>query len=145
MLIQNLFSIICLFTVSKMKNTFSLLFLLIYLVANTELHQFLRLPIFFEHYQEHRLDNREISLIDFIVLHYFSGDIKDGDDIRDEQLPFKNANCPEVSISIAIAMPPEDLPETEVQAFTLARNVVVFKSLFNASSFHFSIWQPPRP
>jgi hypothetical protein len=102
----------------------------------------MRLPVFFEHYQEHRLDNPAINLIDFIVLHYFSGDMKDADYARDQQLPFKNATCPEVSISIA--MPPEDLPETKAQVFILSRNVGMFTSPFNASSFHFSIWQPPR-
>jgi len=125
-----------------MRKVSPILFLLIYLVANTELHQFMRLPLFFEHYQEHRLHSPTISLLDFIVLHYFTRDQKDADYGRDQQLPFKNSNCPEVSISIAL--PPENFPETKVHVFSLSRNMVMFKSFFNASSFHFSIWQPPR-
>lgn len=125
-----------------MKRVFPILFLLIYLVANTELHQFVHLPVFFEHYQEHRADNPNIDLIDFVIIHYFGGNAKNADYARDQQLPFKNAKCPEVSISIA--MPPEDFPEPKVLVFSLSRNVVMFKSLFKASSFHFSIWQPPR-
>jgi hypothetical protein len=125
-----------------MRKTGAILFLLIYLVANTELHQFLRLPVLFEHYNEHRQDNPSISLVDFLMLHYFNGDNTDGDYARDQQLPFKSDTCPEISFSIA--MPPDDFPETTVQVFNLTPTRVTFKSSFAISSFHFSIWQPPR-
>jgi len=125
-----------------MKKAPPILFLLIYLAAVTELHQIVRLPVFFEHYKEHRQHNPSISLLDFIVLHYVSSESKDADYGRDQQLPFKNATCLEVTISVA--MPPDDLPETQVQVFSLSRNVMQFKSLIFPCSFHFSIWQPPR-
>lgn len=125
-----------------MRKITPILFLLIYLAAVTELHQFLRLPVFFEHYVEHKLDSPTINLIDFIVGHYFSDESKDADYGRDQQLPFKNATCLEVSISVAL--PPDDFPETEANVFSLSRNVVTYKSHFNATSSHFSIWQPPR-
>jgi hypothetical protein len=121
-----------------MKRVAAILFLWIYLVANTELHQFLRLPVFFAHYQEHRAENPYINLIDFISQHYFADTNNVG---KDDQLPFKD-KCPEVSLSIA--MPPEILPETTLPDFTVAKNIVMFKTPFIASSFHFSIWQPPR-
>ena len=111
-----------------MRKISPILFLLIYLAAVTELHQILRLPVFFEHYVEHRQDSPTISLL--------------ADYTKDQQLPFKNATCLEVSISLA--MPPDDFPETKAQVFSLSRNVVLFKSLNFHSSFHFSIWQPPR-
>lgn len=125
-----------------MKKISSILFLLIYLAAVTELHQILRLPVFFAHYEEHKLKNSSISLLDFIVIHYFGSDKKDGDYTRDQQLPFKNATCLEVSISFAL--PPDDLPVARAQEFSISRKVVLYKSLIFPSSFHFSIWQPPR-
>jgi len=118
------------------------LLLSIYLVASTELHQFLRLPIFFEHYQEHKELNAKIGLIDFIAIHYFNGSAKTPDYARDQQLPFKNAKCPEAAISIAL--PPDDLAETTLEVCFMSSNDVLFKSIFNGASFHFSIWQPPR-
>ena len=124
-----------------MRKATSILFLLIYLAASTELHQILHLPVFFEHYGEHRQSNPTIDLVDFIVIHYFSGAYSDPDFGRDQQLPFK-ANCPEVSISLA--MPPEDFPEAKARVFSLSTNGILYKPLFNASSFHFAIWQPPR-
>ncbi len=125
-----------------MKRTGPILFLLIYLLSSTELHQFLKVPLLFVHYTEHLQDNPSISLVDFMVLHYFSGDTRSVDYARDKQLPFKGDSCPE--ISLAIAMPPEDLPETIVQVFNTTRKIGIFKSPFNNTFFQFSIWQPPR-
>jgi hypothetical protein len=123
-----------------MKRACAILFLWIYLVANTELHQFLRLPVFFVHYQEHRVENPDISLLEFISLHYYGPDanINYG---HDSELPFKE-KCPEVSLSIAL--PPEDLAGPTPALFTTDRKEVMFKSPFVASSFQFAIWQPPR-
>ncbi len=125
-----------------MKRTGPILFLLIYLLSSTELHQFLKVPLLFVHYTEHLQDNPSISLVDFMVLHYFSGDTRSVDYARDKQLPFKGDSCPE--ISLAIAMPPEDLPETIVQVFNTTCKIGIFKSPFNNTFFQFSIWQPPR-
>ena len=123
-----------------MKRACAILFLWIYLVANTELHQFLRLPIFVLHYQEHRAENPDISLLEFITLHYYGPDanINYG---HDSELPFKD-KCPEVSLSIAL--PPENIASPTPQPFTNDREIVMFKSPFVASSFQFAIWQPPR-
>lgn len=123
-----------------MKRASAILFLWIYLLANTELHQLLRLPVFFVHYQEHRAENPEIGLLEFIVLHYYGPDanITYG---HDSELPFKD-KCPEVSLSIAL--PPEHIAEPTPQVFVTARKDVMFKSPFIHSSFQFAIWQPPR-
>jgi hypothetical protein len=123
-----------------MKRACAILFLWIYLVANTELHQFMRLPVFFIHYQEHRAENPDIGLFEFIALHYVGPDsnITYG---HDSELPFKD-KCPEVSLSIAL--PPEDLAGPTPHIFSVDRKVVMFKSPFVASSFQFAIWQPPR-
>lgn len=123
-----------------MRKAGAISFLLIYLVANTELHQFMRLPVFFTHYLEHKQENSHISLLEFVVIHYL--DTKTPDYKRDQQLPFKNAKCPEVSISIAL--PPEVLPDTTIRSFSMSPRSVTFESPFIASSFLFTIWQPPR-
>lgn len=116
------------------------MFLLIYIGASTELHQLLRLPVFFAHYQEHKTLNPGISLAEFVVIHYL--DTKTPDYSRDQQLPFKNAKCPEVSISFAL--PPDAPAETQIDIVHLSRERILVKSLFIPSSVLFSIWQPPR-
>lgn len=110
---------------------------------NTELHQVFKLPTFFAHYQEHKERNAEISLLSFIVIHYFNGDVKDGDYARDQELPFKSSNhCDEILISIAL--PPEDSFEPDANEFPASKTVVSTSPQFISSSFLFSIWQPPK-
>jgi hypothetical protein len=117
-------------------------FLLIYLTANTELHQLLRLPVFFDHLKEHRQENPEMGLIGFVILHYFSGNPKDADQERDEQLPFKSNDCVAAPSAIAILtfISFERLLDTPATGTSSS----IYKSPFNPSSFQFTIWQPPR-
>jgi dipeptidase len=117
-------------------------FLLIYLTANTELHQFLKLPVFFDHFSEHRQEKPELSLVDFIVLHYFGPDVNDADKDRDHQLPFKCHDC--VAACCSVALLTVSSYEREMDEPLNTTNESIYKSPFNPSFFQFTIWQPPR-
>jgi len=86
--------------------------------------------------------NSDITMFRFIVLHYFSGDAKYGDYDRDQELPFKKNHCTEISISFVV--PPDGISEPVLKSFPILKNVVPSSQEFITSSFHFSIWQPPR-
>lgn len=104
--------------------------------------QFVRIPVLFEHFAEHRQRDSDISFLGFIVLHYFSGDIKDSDYQRDQQLPFKDFHCEGVSASIALPTEYFNEPSPIISHTTVGGGKYV--SLFNSSLFQFTIWQPPR-
>ncbi len=125
-----------------MRQSSAIALLLFYLLVNTELQEMVRIPVLFQHYAEHKQLNKEVSFAGFIVLHYFSGEVKDGDAQRDQQLPFKGAHCEEVTTSIAIPAESfkDPLPEVSFAMIKTAGYV----SLFNSSLFQFTIWQPPR-
>ena len=53
------------------------------------LYQLCKLPVLIEHFQEHRQRDQNISLLDFFSMHYWGKHIDDGDEERDNQLPFK--------------------------------------------------------
>ena len=74
-----------------MRKIAAILFLSAYLITNTELAELGKLGVFFTHFQEHKQANKDLSLMDFVVLHYFSGDQQDDDKARDMQLPFTTA------------------------------------------------------
>ena len=76
-----------------MKRVAAILFLSIMLLSQTELHQILKFPVFVQHYFEHQAEDPNITLSQFIVLHYFSGNPVDDDYARDMQLPFKSNDC----------------------------------------------------
>jgi len=123
-----------------MKQATAIIFLLIYLSAATELHQLLRLPVFFKHYQEHKQFNTSINLIDFITLHYFNSEHTDAD--AHHELPFNNNDCVTVALSLVILPANSTEPPANVVRSILAP--ILYRDLEFSSRFHFSIWQPPR-
>lgn len=122
-----------------MKRTTAFLLFLLYLVANTELHQLAKLPAFFAHFDEHKKKDPGVDLIGFTIEHYVKGD---GRDARHEQLPFKSADC--LIASVLIAVPPEEFMTPACKIFYTPQNKVSYTCPLTASEFHFSIWQPPR-
>ena len=61
------------------EKTFFNISLTIYLFSFTEVKEVLKIPALIEHYQEHKSENKNISIIGFIALHYLSGSQKDSD------------------------------------------------------------------
>ena len=66
-----------------MKRHFSIFLLTIYRFSFTEVKEVLKIPALIEHYQEHKSENKNISIIGFIALHYLSGSQKDSDYEKD--------------------------------------------------------------
>ncbi len=66
------------------------IFISCFLLSSTELHQFMKLPVLLKHFQVHKKQDKSLSLLDFLVLHYSQDHPIDNDDSDDNQLPFKN-------------------------------------------------------
>jgi hypothetical protein len=77
-----------------LKKLFAISFLFIYLFSTTELHQLLKAPLLIEHFMEHREENKDITLWQFLYAHYAGDYVKDADYDKDMKLPFKtHSNC----------------------------------------------------
>lgn len=90
---------------------------------------------------EHKAKKSEMSLADFIVMHYLYASPKDDDYDKDMQLPFKTAECA-ASVTLDI---------THTQLFSALQPVVFINKTYpslNNSSVRFNhiadIWQPPK-
>jgi hypothetical protein len=126
-----------------LKKASAILFLTIYLFSTTEAHQLLKLPIIFQHFQEHQNESKNITFLQFLDMHYMHGSPKYADYERDMQLPFKTSgDC----ISSIV---PAFVPVT-VQ-LTVTRPIEILeKKIFNPRNqiFHSpylsNIWQPPK-
>jgi hypothetical protein len=118
------------------------LFLFVYLFANTELHELVKLDAFVAHYAEHRQENKDITLIDFIVIHYFSGNIVDDDYSKDMQLPFKNVDCNNFIPSITFALP--EFLDLKTCATVKSDMLPIYDQSMLPSSHLSDIWQPPK-
>lgn len=110
------------------------------IIAGTELHQLLKLPVLVQHFQEHKKEDKNISLVKFIIIHYFSNSPRDKDYDRDMQLPFKMADC---TTLISVPAQPQSIA-AERPEFFIKRSYPAVKNNRILSSHLADIWQPPK-
>lgn len=126
-----------------MKRILSIFFLSIYLFSYTEARELWKLPIVFQHFQEHKILNPDLSFIDFLDIHYMHGSPHDGDYDRDMQLPFKtpfSSNCANANFIITI---PDFLTEQKISQI-VKKPLLFYTHSGYSYNFHSSIWQPPK-
>ena len=120
-----------------MKGKIVIALLGFYLLASTEFHQVLRLPLLVQHYAEHCEQVSDMTFWEFLTMHYETDVPHDDQDMR---LPFKDCHH---SLAQSVAMP--------CQRITLASPVPVPSQMFLPTDFvsiHSSyleeIFQPPK-
>ncbi|MEP6627280.1 MAG: hypothetical protein ABJA32_04815 [Ginsengibacter sp.] len=124
-----------------MRRFSAILFLSIMLFTQTELHQILKFPVFVQHYFEHKAEDPTITLYQFTVLHYFSGNPVDDDYARDMQLPFKTNDCLQAMTSIVI---PDQIIFSEQQAAPLTKPFPATHNNWIHSNYIVDIFRPPQ-
>ncbi|MBU3676661.1 MAG: hypothetical protein FGM54_05710 [Chitinophagaceae bacterium] len=72
-----------------MKRFLAILFLGLYLTTTTELHELFKLPLLYFHFNEHKSENKNLSLSAFLHQHYSHHQDHDNDWQKDSKLPFK--------------------------------------------------------
>ncbi|KKX48475.1 hypothetical protein L950_0220790 [Sphingobacterium sp. IITKGP-BTPF85] len=74
------------------EKVLAIFFLTTYLISTTELGQLLKFPMLVEHYFEHKEKSPQISVIEFLALHYEGNHLEnhphDDDYDQDQKLPF---------------------------------------------------------
>lgn len=121
-----------------MKKTIAILFLSIFLCANTEVGQLLKLPNLAAHFTEHH----GISFLDFIAIHYNDTQHhSDSEKDNHQSLPFKTINQ---SVNTVLAF--ENISEFSFrQPNTISVNSTVpFLPEFYNSDVFACIWLPPK-
>lgn len=124
----------------NVRKVAAILFFSVILLAQTPVQQVLKLPILIEHFKEHRAD-KDISFLEFIKLHYFSGNPKDSDYDRDQQLPFRANDV--ILMSSTVVLPAQIVPAAPPLLFR-EKTYVLLKPTGLPSLHSFDIWQPPR-
>lgn len=127
----------------RLKQLIAISFLSIYLLSTTEMYQLFKLPMLVEHFVEHKQENKDITLWDFLCMHYAHGIVKDADYDKDMKLPFKTHDgCINMTIT---AFTPNNI-STGITKPVIIENKSFphYHEVFTASSFLSSIWQPPK-
>jgi hypothetical protein len=125
-----------------MRFSAAILFTAIYLFSFTEMHELVRLPNLFRHYQEHITQSSEVGFVDFLLAHY-GGAAHNGD--HDHQnLPFDPAHGGAHSGHPA----PVSLTEPFQTQFRRPSEALSHKSQEPRSrinsEYYLTIWQPPK-
>jgi hypothetical protein len=126
-----------------LKNYITILFLAVYLFSVTEAHQLLKLPVVFQHFSEHQQEDKNISLLQFLAMHYLHGSPKDKDYDRDMQLPFKTAGDCLATFAPAFVPVTVEL-NLEQPVITLQQANILKPDQFISSTYLSNIWQPPK-
>ena len=132
-----------LLTFAPLKKLISISLLFVFLSANTELHQLLKLPVLIHHYLSHHQDEHDKSFAHFLADHYSSKpEHTDKDNHEHDNLPFKTNDCADMHSNIAFNHHHHfSLCEPNIVAEKVS---VIYNVLFYSSSALNSIWQPPK-
>jgi hypothetical protein len=126
-----------------LKKYISILFLTLYLFSTTEATQLLKIPIIFQHFAEHKLEDKDISFFAFLDMHYMHGSPKDKDYDKDMKLPFKTS-CDCIS-GLSTAVIPQTLSISFAKPLpTLDKKNYIILNQYIASAYLANIWQPPK-
>ena len=121
----------------------SIYFFTLSLVPNFGGHELLKLPAFVIHFLEHKKENKDITLFEFLEIHYMHGNVKDKDYNRDMTLPFKSGDA--CLTSLAIAFIPFSIPKFSFKSYPILVEKILFAEVSVASFQSLSnIWQPPK-
>ena len=126
-----------------MKKLTTISFLVIFLCANTEIHQLLKLPSLIHHFLEHKVEEPNASIIAFLRDHYMEGHSQSSKDKKEhEKLPFKTADCTTAHTLLAF-----DSQKTysfrPTNTFSVQVKVVYNEIIYSAAILN-KIWQPPQ-
>lgn len=124
------------------KKFLAISFLFIYLFSTTELHQFLKIPVLFEHFSEHRSKDKSLSFLNFLYLHY-KNNTKDSDYNRDLKLPFKTIDNCSTSIHIGLSTDLKLEIKEPICFFEKKEISNFYKSRLHPNYLN-AIWQPPK-
>lgn len=113
-------------------------------MAITELGQLLKFPALLQHYKEHKYENKDLTLVEFLMIHYSHGIVKDADYEKDMKLPFKTASESSFFI-IAVTSTPQTI-NLALQEFDFFEPLKQYfgNEYFIPTSFFSNIWQPPK-
>ncbi len=113
----------------------------IVVVTQTQLWQLLKIPVLVAHFQEHKKENKNISIARFLQLHYANGNKRDKDYDRDMQLPYKTVDINTFCFEFIPIQPFVPIP---LKVYNFPKPVFGIKEVNYAHQIGNNIWQPPR-
>lgn len=123
-----------------MRKLVALLLIFSLISGTTIIGEFLKLPVVFLHFSEHRHEENKISVIDFLACHYVEDahEIHDNDIERDQSLPFKSDELVHAHFSLFFIHKTDYI---EFRNFSEFHHIPYIFSV--AQVFQTDFWRPP--
>lgn len=121
----------------------------ILLVPSVWVTELMKLPVLWQHYQQHKKEDKQLLFLDYLALHYgrnVSTDSKPNADDH-ERLPFKKMIQAEYSFFIALVAfnKAECVIEADEVRFYFDKKTIFLTSQdLPIASINRDIWQPPK-
>lgn len=129
-----------------MRKVLSIFFLVTYLFSTTELSELLKFPALVEHYFDHKEKSPDITVFEFLTLHYsgnhLEGHPHDDDYEKDQKLPFIVHTDVMTTVFIINQYPIAGYIKKYLQEEDT--KVQPLDDIFRDSNILSSIWQPPQ-
>lgn len=126
-----------------MKRTFAITFLSLFLLSSTGFHELLKVPALVNHYQEHQQEMPDITLWQFLCIHYAQGEVMDADHDKDMKLPYKTMdNCSSTNYITLLSEEKFDFEKNIPVVMT--KNIPSYYNEIIITHSLNSIWQPPK-
>jgi hypothetical protein len=126
-----------------LRKTIVISFIFVFLCANTEIGQVLKLPNLIHHFLEHRGQedkDHTISFVDFIIIHY-NNNQQQNDKGNHQDLPFKTINS--FSNTVLVFENHKVFSFCEPTTVFITSTVPFRKELYTSDVFP-CIWLPPK-
>ncbi len=127
-----------------LKKLLTFILVSLHLIAAPALQEWVKLPILFQHYFEHKAINHEITFAKYLVDHYNNVPHTDDDEARDNQLPFKSADHQTAHGLGSLAIPHYDQISLKAPLPTLVKLTLGYTDGQVPQLYQSKIWQPPK-
>ncbi len=114
------------------------------MLTSAQFSELFKLPIVAEHFDEHQTEDANLTIWEFISIHYMHGEVDDDDFDKDMKLPFKSLTFSNTyTITFCNPLLDYELPKNVFFKSSDKKTIFGYQFSFSADYFN-SIWQPPK-
>ncbi|MFN4234133.1 MAG: hypothetical protein ACK4IK_04945 [Bacteroidia bacterium] len=124
-----------------MKKSLLIILLSSFLITSTELHEMFKISSLIEHYFEHKQNDKNLDIFDFIALHYSNENHFDG---HENKLPFKTQHDLNFIAKLFKVNFSKQFFNYTLSIKHLNKAFVINNEQKKSSLFIHTIWQPPK-
>lgn len=122
----------------------AILFLFIYLFSATGINELFKINILVQHFYETQKNDKTVTFLHFLTMHYITDDLNDKDNDRDKQLPFKSTETYLSNASLTCVPSKYISPLAPPSFVVYKKDFPPAKESFIFTNYPILVWHPPK-